>query len=43
MDMKKFWGKTIGDLISAIGLPLTMLLIVTHAIGRAKDLPDCFA
>ena len=41
--MKKFYGKTFGDVMGAAGLPITYALILAHVLGRPKDLPDCYA
>jgi len=43
MVMSDFYGKIVGDLSMAIGIPIGYLLAVLHVMGRKKDLPDCFA
>jgi hypothetical protein len=43
MDMKKFYGKTFGDVMGTIGLPIAAVLILAHVMGRPKGSPDCYA
>jgi hypothetical protein len=43
MDMKKFYGKTIGDYMGAIGVPIAYFLVLAHVLGRPKGSPDCYA
>ena len=43
MDMKKFYGKAVGDVMGVIFFPIGYALILARVKGREEGSPDCYA